>query len=252
MKAPTKRFSDRVENYVKYRPSYPVEILSALKANCGLNENSIVADIGSGTGILTGLLLKSGCRIYAVEPNNAMRQIADNNFETNARYHSVDGSAECTNLKDNSIDLITAAQAFHWFKMNEAKREFLRILKKEAWVALIWNQRKKDSPFLQAYDKLLRDYAPEYQTANHRNIDNETIGQFFDPACFELCCFRNWQHFGFEGLKGRLLSSSYSPSPGQPGHKPLMAELRNVFDNFATNNTVSFEYDTNIYYGKFK
>ena len=181
-----------------------------------------------------------------------MRQIADNDFGPNACYHSINGSAECTNLKDKSIDLITVAQAFHWFKMNEAKREFNRILKKEAWVALIWNQRKTDSPFLQAYDKLLHDCAPEYQTVNHRNINNEVIGQFFGSADFQLCCFKNQQHFDFEGLKGRLLSSSYSPPPGQPGHKPLMAGLKTVFGKFAKNNAISFEYDTKVYYGKIK
>ncbi len=250
MKEPTERFSDRVENYVKYRPSYPVEALTSLKEKCELNANSIVTDIGCGTGILTGLLLTCGCHVYAIEPNNEMRQAADNDFGSNARYHSINGSAECTNLKDKSIDLITVGQAFHWFKVDDAKREFIRILKNDGWVALIWNERKTDSLFLRSYDKLLHDYAPEYRKVNHRNINNKTIGQFFGPSGFQLCNIANQQSFDFDGLKGRLLSSSYSPAPDQPEHKPLMAGLKAVYNKFVVNKKVTFEYDTKVYYGK--
>ena len=250
MKAPTKRFSNRVENYVKYRPSYPIEVLSTLKPTCGLDANSVVADIGSGTGILSGLLLKCGYKVYAVEPNKEMRQAADKAFNSNDIYHSIDGSAECTKLKDKSVDIITAAQAFHWFKMTEAKHEFSRILKKDGWVALIWNERKTDSPFLQAYDKLLCDHAPEYSKVNHRNIHRKDIDQFFGPSGYRLNSFANEQHFDLDGLIGRLLSSSYCPSPNQSGYKPLMAGLKAVFDKSAVNEIVSFTYDTKVYYGK--
>src|SRR6185503_1231931 len=156
----TERFSTRVESYIKYRPSYPTEVLELMRVRCGLAATSMVADIGSGTGILTELLLETGATVFAVEPNKEMRAAAERLLSDYGRFRSVDGTAEATTLPDASVDLITASQAFHWFDIQKARRELARVLRPRGWVVLIWNERPVDaSAFLDEYDALLRRHA---------------------------------------------------------------------------------------------
>ena len=152
MPDPTQRFSNRVENYRRYRPGYPPAILDLLAAKCGLSQTSVAADVGSGTGILTKLLLKSGGRIFGVEPNPEMRAAGERDLNHHLNFTSVAGTAEATTLPDHSVDLITAGQAFHWFDRDKTRAEFLRILRPGGWVVLIWNDRNiSDRPFFRAY-----------------------------------------------------------------------------------------------------
>jgi len=252
MKAPTERFSDRVENYVRYRPSYPPEILDALRVHCGLSERSTVADVGSGTGIFTKLLLQSGCRVFAVEPNDEMRHAADQHLSRNSRFHSVSGAAEHTGLDPGSIDIVTVAQAFHWFRRNEARQEFQRILKPAGWIALVWNQRGTTSPFQSAYDELLREHVPEYNKVNHRNVKVADIAAFLDPDHYQRLTFENCQYFNLEALKGRMQSSSYTPPPNMPGFAELMAGLEATFRQYATGGQIAFEYETQLHLGRLR
>ncbi len=215
MKAPTERFSDRVENYVKYRPSYPPEVLDSLRENCGLKASSTVADIGSGTGIFTELVLRSGCRVFAVEPNDEMRHAAERRLLSSPGFHSVPGAAEHTGLDSGSIEIVTSAQAFHWFRKEEAQKEFHRILKTAGWVALVWNQRSTQSPFQHAYDEVLRQLVPEYDAVNHRKVEVDDIVDFLDPGHYQCLTFKNCQQFDLDGLKGRMQSSSYTPASGR-------------------------------------
>lgn len=252
MKAPTERFSDRVENYVKYRPSYPPEILDALRVRCGLSERSAVADFGSGTGIFTELLLQSGCQVFAVEPNDEMRHAADQRLSGNSRFRSVSGAAEHTGLDSGSIDIITVAQAFHWFRRDETGQEFRRILKPAGWIALVWNQRKTQGTFQSAYEELLREHVPEYDKVNHRNVKAADIAAFFDPGHYQRLTFENRQCFDLEALKGRMQSSSYTPPPNMPGFAELMAGLEAVFRKHATEGQVAFEYESQLHLGKLR
>ena len=159
----TERFSSRVENYVKYRPSYPAAVLQLLSMRCGLDATSTVADVGSGTGILTELLLETGAEVFAVEPNREMRAAAEKLLSDYGRFRSVDGTAEATTLQAACVDLVTASQAFHWFDVQKSRRELGRILRPRAWVALIWNERPMVAvPLLDEYDALLRRHAPDY------------------------------------------------------------------------------------------
>ena len=250
MLAPTERFSNRVENYVRYRPSYPAEVLELLKTECGLSASSVVADIGSGTGKLTELLLKSGCRVFGVEPNREMREAGERWFGQSPQFTSIAASAETTTLQSNSVDLIVAGQAFHWFDRKRCRVEFSRILKPGGWVALIWNERRTDAtPFLAAYEKLLRDFATDYVQVNHRNIDSASLCDFF-RAEPELKRFPYVQYFDLEGLTGRLLSSSYAPERGQPKHEAMLARLQQVFDTHQKGGQVAFDYDTLVYFGR--
>jgi SAM-dependent methyltransferase len=246
---PTKRFSSRVDNYVRYRPGYPAEIIDLLRQNCGLKKNSMVADIGSGTGKLSELFLKAGCEVFGVEPNKEMREAgAQMDFENST---SVDGTAEATNLPVQSMDFITAGQAFHWFDHQKCRAEFLRILKRNGWLVIVWNDRRTGTtPFLEDYEKLMLEFGTDYKEVNHRRTDKpEVIEKFFGtPPRFQN--FYNVQHFDFEGLKGRVLSSSYAPEAGHPKYEEMLAALKRIFDARQQNGTVAFEYDTHVYYGR--
>jgi ubiquinone/menaquinone biosynthesis C-methylase UbiE len=247
----TRRFSSRVDNYVKYRPSYPPEVVALLAAECGLRPDTLVADIGAGTGLLAELFLKHGNRVFGVEPNREMREAGERLLADYPQYISVDGTAEATTLDDQSVAFITAGQAFHWFDQAKARAEFARILRPGGWVALVWNERRAAStPFLQAYEQLLCSYSSEYEKVNHRQIDQATITAFFEPGTFALQSFVNTQIFDLEGVKGRLLSSSYTPEPGQPDYQPMLDELTAIFQRCQVDGTVAFEYDTKVYYGQ--
>ncbi len=248
-KSPTKRFSDRVRNYVKYRPTYPSKMLDTLVKYCLNDKNSVIADIGSGTGALSSLLLERGFRVFAVEPNREMRLAAEEKFKDSRLFMSLPYTAENTGLEDGSIDLVTAAQAFHWFDRKACRKEFKRILKEEGMLAIIWNQRKTDSIFLHAYDELLIKFADEYKTVNHKNINDDEVKAFFGNGC-RLFTFNNSQTFDFEGLKGRMLSSSYTPTPGNPEYEALIAGLESLFARHSRKDRVIFEYETRLFAGR--
>jgi SAM-dependent methyltransferase len=252
MRDPTQRFSDRVDNYVKYRPSYPPEVVDVLQRECGLTATAVVADVGSGPGNLTRLFLDHGNEVFGVEPNRAMREAGERLLQGYPRFHSIDGTAEATTLPDDSVDLVAAGQAFHWFDRVRAKNEFRRILRGPRWVALVWNERRTAStPFLVAYEQLLRRYGTDYAQVQHRDAaDDAVLGAFFAPQTYTRVNFENRQVFDFDGLQGRLLSSSYAPAAGQPGHEAMLAELRRLFETHQSQGAVAFEYDTQIYYGR--
>src|ERR1017187_3540780 len=251
MTNPTLRCSGRVENYVKYRPGYPTGVVDTLAKECGLKPNSVVADIGSGTGILSELFLKNGSRVFGVEPNREMREAGEQLLGKYPDFTSVNGTAEATTLTDHSVDFVTAGQAFHWFDRERAKKEFARILKPNGWVALIWNERLTDTaPFLRAYEDLLQHYCTDYAAVDHRNIDTDAITAFFAPQPFTLRKFENRQIFDFDGLKGRLLSSSYTPEPDHPRYQPMLDALHGLFDKHQISGKVSFDYVTLLYFGR--
>lgn len=250
MNRPTERFSNRVENYIRYRPHYPAILLEFLERSCGLTPAATIADIGSGTGILSEMFLRNGNMVYAVEPNREMREAGERLLGQYPNFGSIAGTAEASTLKSSSIDIVTAGQAFHWFDPDKAKAEFIRILKVPGWVVLVWNERREDSsPFAVAYEQLLQTYGTDYHEVKHQRIDATLLNRFFDKG-YQLGRFENSQHFDFEALRGRLLSSSYAPEAGQPGHEPMLTALRIIFDSYKRDEQVLFDYDTNVYYGQ--
>ena len=247
----TQRFSSRVDNYIKYRPGYPNGVIETLRSECGLTSDSIIADIGSGTGILTEMFLQNGATVYGVEPNREMREAGERLLKDYQRFSSVEAKAEETTLDDASVDFITAGQAFHWFDREKARTEFARILRPQGWTALIWNERVTNTtPFLVACEQLLKDYSTDYEQVDHRRIDDKVIRDFFGSDRFRLKQFNNIQVFDYEGVKGRLLSSSYSPEEGHPNFKPMIAELERIFQAYQDEGRVVVEYITQMYYGQ--
>jgi len=244
------RFSSRVDHYAKYRPGYPVAILDLLRTECGLTSESMIADIGSGTGKLSELFLANGNTVLAVEPNSAMRSAAEQYLGDNSRFISKDGTAESTTLPDASIDLVAAGQAFHWFDRTKAKVEFKRILKPHGWIVIIWNERRLDAtPFLKAYESLLLRYGTDYQEVRHENVASEVAG-FFAPSEVIVKSFENRQEFDFEGVTGRISSTSYTPEPGTEQFLKMLDALQQIFAEHAINGRVVFEYDTRVYLGQ--
>jgi len=241
---PKKRFSSRVENYIKYRPSYPLEIIEFLKGKKILAEDSVIADIGSGTGILTRLFLDNGNQAYGIEPNKDMRKAAEKFLQKYTNFTSLDGSAESTGLEENCIDLITAGQAFHWFDVKKSKREFKRILKPNGNIALIWNNRgKAGGGFNSSYENFILKYGVDYREVrkNERNVD-----LFFN---FQKEIFYNFQELDFTSFKGRVLSSSYIPLANNPTFPKMILELEDLFNKNQRNGFIRIEYDTEIYLG---
>lgn len=252
MKDPLSRFSNRAENYARYRPGYPEAVIDILRSDCGLRETSIIADVGSGTGILSELFLKNGNPVFGVEPNAAMRASAERLLQKFANFVSISAPAEATSLQSGSVDFITAAQAFHWFDLEKCREEFARILSAGGWVVLIWNERLLHStPFLRDYEGLLLRYGTDYEKVRHENVAGE-IANFFAPEGFVLKTLENFQRFDLESLKGRILSSSYTPEPGHPNFEPMLAELEGIFKTHQDNGIVTVDYDTRVYYGHLK
>jgi ubiquinone/menaquinone biosynthesis C-methylase UbiE len=250
MADPTQRFSNRVENYVRYRPRYPRQIIENLRTECGLNPGSVIADVGSGTGMFSELFLANGNRVYGIEPNREMREAAERLLKAQAGFVSVAGSAEATTLPDSGVYFVTAGQAFHWFERARCRIEFARILRPGGWVVLAWNDRRTEStPFLRAYEQLLLEYATDYKEVNHKRMDDSVLGEFFQTAPARRS-FPSYQQFDFESLKGRLLSSSYAPEAGQPRHPEMLNALEKVFAEHQRGGQVTFEYDTLVYFAR--
>ncbi len=245
------RFTDTVSNYLKYRPSYPLEILDRMRKECDLTADSIIADIGSGTGILSKLFLDDGNTVFGVEPNQKMREAAEQELKLYPHFHSINGSAEATELKSNSIDLITAGTAFHWFDFEKTKLEFKRILRSSGWVLLVWNLRALEySPLMQEHEKLLIKYGVGYQPLIDNNAYKLQLKPFFSPNVIHSFSFTHAQYFDWPGYQGRLLSTSYIPKEHNERYENMMIDLKKIFDKYQQNNLIRYEYVTQSYYGR--
>ena len=244
------RFSNRVENYIKYRPHYPKDLINFLNKEMGFNPEKVVADIGSGPGISSEHFIVNGNKVYAVEPNELMREGAEKIFEGSKNFMSVDGTAEDTTLQDKSIDLIIAGQAFHWFDKKKCRDEFVRILKEVGYVVLMWNLRDRKSSFMEEYENLLIKYGTEYENLYQDDVDSKEIADFFSPSVNKLEKFPNYQLLDYTALEGRLLSSSYIPLAKNPVFDEMIDNLKKIFEKNNIDGKVKMEYETNVYYGR--
>ncbi|HSQ22811.1 MAG TPA: class I SAM-dependent methyltransferase [Pyrinomonadaceae bacterium] len=247
---PTLRFSNRVENYRKYRPGYPPEIIPLLKSECGLTSESLIADLGSGTGLFTKIFLRNGNTVFGVEPNAEMRKAGGQILNGYPKFKSVDGTAESTALPDHSVDFVVAGQAFHWFDRQKARPEFKRLLQPRGWVVLAWNgYRVESSQMMRAYQGLVANYGTDYSEVQ-REVVGVDVESFYAPGSCRCARFSFRQRFDYEGLEGRLLSSSYAPEPDHPSYKAMLRDLRALFAANQEDGKVNFDYETEVYYGR--
>ena len=248
----TRRFDGRAAAYHAHRPRYSPRLLQLLATECGLTERSVIGDIGSGTGILTELFLGNGNDVHAIEPNGAMRQVAEENLGGNVRFHSVEATAEDTGLPPGSVDFVVAGQAFHWFRREQAAREFARILRPDGWIVLVWNERLANStPFAAAYEQALLEHGIDYGTMDPKKVsgDAAAINEFLGPRC-RVEALMHSKEMRFEELVGLAASASYAPLPGHPKHRGLIAALHAAFDAHAVNGTVPLDYEMKVYYAR--
>ena len=250
----TNRFSDRVDNYVKYRPHYPDEVIGHLLSEKILFPDAVIADIGSGTGISAELFLKNNCKVFGVEPNEPMRNAAENllqKYLEKGLFISVNAKAEEITLDDSSVDVIVCAQAFHWFNNEEFKKECKRILKPNGHIVLMWNDRRTDTTdFLKVYEDFLQMFAIDYKEVNHKNTqDNSVFETFFGEGNYKEKSFYNFQDVDLIGLKGRVLSSSYMPNEGHQDFDHMIYCLKKIYNRYQEENKVRLDYDTKIYHG---
>lgn len=248
----TQRFSDRVENYVKYRPGYPKELVTFLTKAVDLGADSRIADIGSGTGKSSEVFIDHGFAVDGVEPNDEMRLAAEIQFKGQPLFRSIKGSAEDTSLKEGAYSHIIAGQAFHWFDPTLSKKEFHRILAPGGRVILIWNERDVRSSFLSDYESFLHQHAVRYAEVVHRNIDEKVLSEFYEPFTYKVKELYNYQLFDFEAILGRYQSSSYAYQEGDPQFSATKNALKVPFEKHKRNGLIKMEYQTNMYYGQLK
>jgi SAM-dependent methyltransferase len=247
----TERFSDRVENYVRFRPGYPTVVLEILKQEIRLDASWTTADVGSGTGISAELFLRNGNFVYGVEPNGPMRAAAERLLAGYPNFHSIAGTAEFTSLPDRCVDAVVAAQAFHWFDARGARKEAQRILKLSGWSVLLWNTRRLNAtPFLRAYEEMLLVHGTDYQRVRHDKIDAGKLAEFYGGGDYSARSIPNEQRLTLEALRGRLLSASYVPAAGAPGYNAMLDAVERVFHQHQRGGEVVLEYDLEIIFGR--
>lgn len=245
---PKGRFSNRVENYAKYRPNYPNDIINFLNTNAGFTKECIVADIGSGTGISSKLFLDNGNKVYGIEPNKDMRRAGEKYLCNYTKFYSIDASSEYTKLNSESVDLIVCGQSFHWFEPESTKNEFLRILKSDGVVVVMNNRRKLGSQFMNEYVELIRKYSGS-EISRPLNSD---LSEYFDSETIYKEVFNNPQIFNLERLRGDLLSYSYIPSEEKAIFNTMISEFELLFKKHNKEGRVIFDYETVLYLCKMK
>ena len=248
---PTARFTGRVESYRRYRPTYPPQVAGLLQRECGLSSDAVVADIAAGTGLLAEVFLAAGFTVTAVEPNAEMRAACSGLQPAYPRLRIVAGTAEATGLAGASMDLITVAQAMHWFDLDRTRTEFTRILKPGACCAVIYNNRHLGGDaFHDAYEEFLRRFGIDYFAVKEQHVGRKRLAQFFAPSKMECATFPNAQALTLEALEGRVLSSSYIPQPGHPRFKEMRMELKKLFEENHSGGLVTMRYDCAVCYGQ--
>jgi SAM-dependent methyltransferase len=245
------RFTGRVEEYAKYRPGYPEQIINLLENKIEFNEAKDIADVGCGTGRLSRLFLTNGNLVFGVEPNEEMRVMSEKLLSKFINFISVDGTAEETKLADHSVDVITVGQAFHWFDLKQTRKEFKRILRKDGHVVIVWNERTNNTHVMKAVNKILKSLNQEHEEAEKNLVDKNLLSTFYGVEKVHTSTFPNFQMLDLAGLKGRIHSISYVPDSGSE-HKRIMGEVKDVFEKYNNGGLVKIEYTTKVFYGKMK
>ena len=247
----TENFTGKAEVYSKYRPSYPNEFIDYLLSENRLNEDSVLVDIGAGTGILTKQLLEKGLSVKAVEPNGDMRIIAEQSLNQNNRFTSINATAEHTSLNDNSVDLVIAAQAFHWFNKEKFKKECIRILKQDAKVSLVWNSRDSSNQLIIDNEQICKKWCPSfYGFSGGIGEDQDVFKHFYRNGTYEFITFQHDLVFDYEGFLGRNLSASYAPQKTDKAYTSFVSAIRELFEKYSHGGEIVIPNLTRSYLGR--
>jgi ubiquinone/menaquinone biosynthesis C-methylase UbiE len=244
-------FSGKASHYVKGRPGYPPEVIALLKSECGLTSGSIVADVASGTGIFTKLLLDNGNPVFAIEPNEDMRIAAEHYLKPYGKLSSMNRTAEATTLDDHSIDFVTVAHAVHWFNIPQARKEFLRILKNNGWLVIINNSPVVETPFELAYANLIKKYSINRGVKIKQSYSSQeaALKDLYGGSAYMQKRFPHRHKLDWEGLVTRILSKSDVPNETEPGHASMLKEIKIIFDKYQIEGYVAQGYKTKVRYG---
>ena len=247
------RFTGRAGFYAKHRSGYPDAIIGILQRRAGWTPEAVVADIGAGTGISSELFLRHGNEVWGVEPNADMRAEAEPLRTRYPDFRMTDGVAEETGLPNAAFDFVVAATALHWFDAARCRTEFKRILRPGGKVVLLWNLlRSPETPFLREFEQMSLRYRKQgrHRWGRERHTINEAVSKLLGgPKAYASHYLENVERLDFEGLKGRLLSSSHVPLPGDERFEAMIAELRELFDRFAVDGLVEMSYQTALFWG---
>lgn len=248
---PPERFTGRVESYRRYRPRYPAEIAGLLRRDCGLQDGAAVVDVAAGTGLLSEIFLAAGFVVTAVEPNAEMRAACSELKRSYPELRVLEGTAEETGLAGSAADLITVAQAMHWFDLERTRREFARILKPGGYCAVIYNNRHAGGDaFHEACERFLLKFGVDYESVKKQHVGRKRLAQFFAPAEMKCAVFANSQALTREGFEGRILSSSYIPRPGDRRFGEMQAELQKLFEEHESGGLVTIRHECVVCYGR--
>jgi Methylase involved in ubiquinone/menaquinone biosynthesis len=246
------RFSRRAERYDRFRPGYPHDLVAFINTQVSRHAAYAVADVAAGTGIFTELIVNWGNPVYVVEPNSAMRRLAQRRLAGFSNCVFVDGTAEKTELPDASVDLVVSAQAFHWFDLSKAKSEFLRIARDGAYLAVVWNLRNTDSAFESGYEALIRKYAVDYLNVSQHRLQTEQVLAFFAPVKPEYRIFHHVDLLTLDQLRGRTLSYSYMPDEDAEQLGEMLSELETLYAKHQLDGRVRLSYKTRLFVGQLK
>jgi ubiquinone/menaquinone biosynthesis C-methylase UbiE len=248
---PAERFTGRVESYRRYRPRYPAEIVALLRRECGLSGDAALADVAAGTGLLAEIFLAAGFAVTAVEPNAEMRAACLELEQSHPRLQVIAGTAEATGLPDSSVDLITVAQAMHWFNLQQTRREFTRVMKPGGWCAVVYNNRHMGGDaFHDAYEEFSQEFGTDYSAVKEQHMGRKRMAQFFAPSAMQSVTFANAQALALEAFAGRILSSSYIPRPGHPRFEKMQKRMEKLFAEHQSAGVVTIQYDCVVCYGQ--
>ena len=245
----TNKFDSKGNIYSKARPSYPDVLFGYLLAERVIGKDTVAADIGSGTGIFTIALSQFVKSIFAVEPIDDMRRKAEEKYISELNITSINATAENTSLPDCSVDLVTVAQAFHWFDRGLFKNECKRILKPNGKVVLVWNDRDIESDIIKDNFAVNKKYCKDFKgSSNGIDFSKDAFSDFFSGE-FELVEFCNNLVYTREDFIARNLSSSYAPKENDPIYDDYIKSITDVFEKHQTNGTVNHPYITRCYFG---
>ncbi len=242
--------SERIENYLRYQPGYPKKLLNFLYEEVGFLRESVIADIGSGTGILTRLLLERGSRVVAIESDHQMRDIAERLLNDEfQRFVSLNATAENTTLSDESVNYIVCAHSLNSLNIDKCRDEFFRIIKPSGAVVFLYNRLDQEEGFLKEHQSLLNQYRVYPEKNFSRELSENEIFRFYASATYNHFSFPNRQSLDFEGARAILLSDSSLPEQGEDGYNDMLEELYNIFERYNQNRKVFINYTTEAYIG---